>query len=208
MPEVIITYENLYEILRREKYKTELQKIDKTFYRDVVKYLNEKEAILESQSKKDSIFASTEVEKTRTQLKNLRKILKELYEKRENKIIQASLFASRSNMAQDTSMMLPEELAFYNELSNTFTTYKDNILIKLLQNKLPNIKLPEQKDLKTPDKPDTLSIKIVQDIPEFVGPDMEAYGPFETGEIIHINPQIAEILVNNKQAENEISEES
>ena len=75
MPEVIITYENLYEILRREKYRTELQKIDESFYQDVVKYLQEKTAILASQSKKESIFASTEVEKTQTQLKNVLKIL-------------------------------------------------------------------------------------------------------------------------------------
>ena len=92
MKEVIITYENLYEILRREKYRTELQKLDETFYKDVVKYLQEKRAILESQAKKDNIFASTELEKTQTQLKNVLKIIRELYEKRENKIVQFSLF--------------------------------------------------------------------------------------------------------------------
>ncbi|MAG78112.1 hypothetical protein CL616_01975 [archaeon] len=208
MTEVIITYENLYELLRREKYRTELQKMEPLFYKNVIKYLNEKEAILESQSKKDSIFASTELEKTRIQLKNIRKILKEVYEKRESKIIKAALFASRSNMAQDTSMMLPEELAFYKELSSTFSNYKENILIKLLQNQLPSIKLPEQKDLKTPDKTDTLAIKVIQDIPEFVGPDMETYGPFETGEIIHITAKIAEMLLNSKQAENETTQEN
>ena len=126
MSEVLITYENLYEVLRREKYRTELQKLDLTFYQDVIRYLNEKEAILASQSKKDSIFASKELEKTQIQLKNVRKILKELYEKRESKIIQAALFASRSNMAQDTSMMLQEELSFYTELNKTFSTYKGN----------------------------------------------------------------------------------
>lgn len=208
MSEVIITYENLYEILRREKFRTEIQKLDKTFYSDVLKYLNEKEAILESQSKKDSVFASAEVEKTRTQLKNIRKILKELYEKRESKIIQASLFASRSNMAQDTSMLLPEEQAFFNELLDIFSNFKNNILMKLLQNQLPTIKKPEQKDLKTPDKTDTLAITILENIPEFVGPDMENYGPFEKGETIHIKPKIAKMLVNTKQAENEITQKN
>ena len=71
MSEVLITYENLYEVLRREKYRTELQKLDSTFYQDVIRYLNEKEAILASQSKKDSIFASKELEKTQIQLKNV-----------------------------------------------------------------------------------------------------------------------------------------
>ncbi|MFH1972915.1 MAG: hypothetical protein ABIJ18_05570 [archaeon] len=208
MSEVIITYENLYELLRREKFRTELQKIDKTFYVDVVKYLNEKEAILVSQSQKNSIFGSTEVEKTITQLKNVRKILKELYEKRESKLIQAALFATRSNMAQDTSMMLPEELSFYTELTTIFSKYKDNILVNLLQNKMPSLELKEQKDLKTPDKTDTIAITVIQEIPQFVGPDMETYGPFETGETIHLKPEIAEILTRNKQAENENTEEN
>ena len=205
MSEVLITYENLYEVLRREKYRTELQKLDSTFYQDVIRYLNEKEAILASQSKKDSIFASKELEKTQILLKNVRKILKELYEKRESKIIQAALFASRSNMAQDTSMMLQEELSFYTELNKTFSTYKGNILINLLQNQLPSIQKQEQKDLKTPDKTDTIAIRVVKSIPEFVGPDMKTYGPFEVGETIHLDPKIASILVRSKQAENETS---
>lgn len=203
MSEVIITYENLYEILRREKYRTELQRLDKTFYSDVIKYLNEKEAILSSQSSKNNIFASSELEKTRNQLKNIRSILKELYEKRESKIIQAALFASRSNMAQDTSMMLIEEESFYNELNALFSDYKNNILINLLQNKLPSLREKEQKDLKTPDKTDTIAIKIVANVPQFIGPDINTYGPFEIGEIIHINNNIADILLRNKQAENE-----
>jgi len=206
--EVIITYENLYEILRREKYRTELQRLDRTFFKDIIKYLNEKEAILASQSKKDNIFASTEVEKTRTQLRNVRKILKELYEKRENKIIQLALYTARSEMAQDASMLLPEELALYNDLLEKFSKYKNNILIKLLQNQLPILEKKEQKDLKTLDKTETLAIKVIQNIPEFVGPDMETYGPFEVGETIHIKPKIANILINSKQAENETTKET
>src|SRR3989338_8176196 len=137
MPEVIITYENLYEILRREKYRTELQKIDETFYQDVIKYLQEKTAILESQSKKESIFASTELEKTQTQLKNVIKILKELYEKRENKIIQSAMFASRSKTPQETSHMLAEEHALYISLKETLDKHREGILTNMLQQKLP-----------------------------------------------------------------------
>ena len=53
MPEVIITYETLYELLRKEKIRTELQNLDPEFFKHVVTYLNDKEAILQSQSKKD-----------------------------------------------------------------------------------------------------------------------------------------------------------
>ena len=205
MPEVIITYENLYEILRREKYRTELQKIDETFYQDVVKYLQEKKAILESQSKKESIFASTEVEKTQTQLKNVLKILKELYEKRENKIIQFALFCSRSKNAQDTSTMLPEEFTLYSHLKNTLDEYRGGILNNLLQTKLPSVEKINPKDLKGEEKMDSIAIEVLKDIPEFVGPDLSVYGPYKTGEKQELPKIIAEMLMNTEQAKNETS---
>ena len=205
MPEVIITYETLYEILRREKYRTELQKIDETFYQDVVKYLQEKKAILESQSKKESIFASTEVEKTQTQLKNVLKILKELYEKRENKIIQFALFCSRSKNAQDTSTMLPEEFALYSQLKDTLDNSRSDILNNLIQNKLPTVSRIDPKDLKGEEKTDSLEIHVLKDIPEFVGPDLTVYGPYKIGEKQELPIMIAEMLINTEQAKNETS---
>ena len=205
MPEIIITYENLYEILRREKYRTELQKIDETFYQDVIKYLQEKTAILESQSKKESIFASTELEKTQTQLKNVLKILKELYEKRENKILQFALFCSRSKNAQDTSTMLPEEFALYSQLKETLDNYREGILTSLLQNRMPSIQLEDPKALKGEEKTDSLSIQVLKDIPEFVGPDLGIYGPFKAGETQQLPHMIAQMLVDTEQAKNESS---
>ena len=45
--EGIITYEKLYETLRNEKYKNELQKLDSDFFNSVVRYLDEKRSIIE-----------------------------------------------------------------------------------------------------------------------------------------------------------------
>src|SRR3989344_2263400 len=90
----VITYENLYEILRKEKYSPEIQAIDKNFYQQLIQYLEEKKAIIESQKNKDSIFAN-EIQKAQIQLDNLKKIIKELYERRERKIIDLAIFASK-----------------------------------------------------------------------------------------------------------------
>ena len=60
----VISYEILYDILRREKSKPELQKLDKTFFNDFKAYLKEKLLLLESQKQKSSIFAQKEIEKT------------------------------------------------------------------------------------------------------------------------------------------------
>ena len=44
--EVAITFETIYEILRREKNKEDLQRIDNDFFQDVLNYLKEKQQIL------------------------------------------------------------------------------------------------------------------------------------------------------------------
>ena len=50
--DVIITFDTLFDLARREKYREEIQKIDPKFFEDVIKYFNEKQAILESQEKR------------------------------------------------------------------------------------------------------------------------------------------------------------
>ena len=51
--EVNITYETLYELLKREKDMTDLQKLDSSFFNDFVDYLNEKKKMLD---KEDTLF--------------------------------------------------------------------------------------------------------------------------------------------------------
>ena len=102
----LITYEMLYEILREEKTKKEITRLDENFFENVIKYMSEKRNMLESQQKKSSIFTLSESVNTKKQLENVHRILKELYERRENKILQLALFRSRTNEIVDNSCML------------------------------------------------------------------------------------------------------
>ena len=78
--EINITYETLFEILKREKDITELQKLEPVFFSDFVDYLNEKKKVLE---KEDSMFSYDEKKKVEKQIDNARRIIKEIYERRE-----------------------------------------------------------------------------------------------------------------------------
>jgi hypothetical protein len=44
-------------------------------------------------------------------------------------------------------------------------------------------------------------VKLSQDVPEFIGEDMRAYGPYKKGEIVSIPLRNAEILIREKVAE-------
>ena len=85
MENIKITLETLYDILRNEKKKEDLQKLDVSFFFDVAGYLREKMALLEAKRGGDNNFTAGEKEKLEYELRSIRRILKELYEKREKK---------------------------------------------------------------------------------------------------------------------------
>jgi DNA replication initiation complex subunit (GINS family) len=152
---VAITYETLYEILRSEKNKEELCELDEIFYANVLEYLKEKTRILEEASSKSDIFSLDEKDNTQVQLRNIRKIIREIYERREKKIINMALNKSRTNSdIIDTSNLLNPEQKFFQTLTGLFDKFRFGILAQILS-------------LQEPD----LSIECAMELPEEAEPD-------------------------------------
>ena len=99
----VVTYDTLFDLLKREKERNDLQKLEPTFFNDLIFYLKQK-------SKENSEFSSRHTE-------NLKKILKEIYERREKKIVMMALDKSRiqSNLV-DTSALLHEEKVIFESI--------------------------------------------------------------------------------------------
>lgn len=146
MEEIKITLETLYDILRNEKKKEDLQKLTLSFFYDVVRYLKEKKRLLESKKDEEDLFAAGEREKLDYELRSIRRILKEIYEKREKKIIDIALNRSRTQSdIIDTSAMLKEEKDFYDQLTCLLDGYREGILMSLFKGEVPLFKKPEIK---------------------------------------------------------------
>lgn len=200
--DVVITYETLYEILRREKLRAELQPLDKNFFKDVVKYLSEKQNILDSQMKKDSVFSSSsENQKTQRQIENIKRMIKELYERRERKIIDQALFSSRVGNKTQYNEMLPEEKALYNGLIVGMNNSRKGVLFNILSLKEPEILTESKpKELKTENKPHNKLIRFGHATPKFIGDDLKVYGPFEEEDVAALPLKVANILIKNNRA--------
>ena len=193
--DVKITYETIYEIFRSEKVRDELQKLDPNFIEDVKKYLWEKNSILKSQIGKKSIFSSTEVQKTIKQIENIKKILKELQEKREAKIIKLAIFNSRTGYEiKELSRMLEKEKDFFNDL------------VKLLKNNQNSLfgaideDIVKPKGLKKKVKSESKKVGFKEDVQEFVGADLQVYGPYKTNDTAELPIKIAELLIKKDKA--------
>ncbi len=174
----ILTFETLYNILRKEKTIVELQELEKSFYQDINNYQKDKEKVLETQP-------SPIIKK---QLENTRRVIEELYEKREKKLIQLAI-SNLKTKEPNIENILPEELELYQKILKILKETKRQIL------KTENIEKNIEK------KSDLLTIRLKQPIPKFVDTNLKAYGPFEEEYMASVPRKIAEILIKNQKAE-------
>ncbi|MBW2990363.1 hypothetical protein KY348_01520 [Candidatus Woesearchaeota archaeon] len=268
MVDIRITYETLFDLLRREKNREELQRLDNDFYEQVLAYLKEKREALSR--KGDELFVSAEREKLKIQFQNIRRIIKELYERREKKIINMAVSRARTGSdVIDTSSLLPSEKDFFDKQVGLLISYKDNVLdailhLKEFNNGKTEEKIEGKKDIiekiskgtdevvkkiveeqgdkeeeaekeekievkekvkeaerekeedkkesEVKEKEDLLlarqgsrekkkKIKITTAVPQFVGAQGQALGPFKEGDEAELDTLIADILVKKGSAE-------
>ncbi len=194
--QIKLTYETLFEILRREKNRGELQQLDQTFFKDFSDYLLEKSKIMKKDNEQSKLFGEQEKLKTLNELANIKKIIKELYEKRERKIIELVLNKSRTNSSLITNTnLLPEEVPFYESLLETLNQNRSTILHSVLDTDKTKILKAKAKT-----KKNTKLIKFKQKVDKFVGKELESYGPFETEDVANIPVEIAQILIQSGKA--------
>ena len=186
-----LNYEAIYDILRRERSRQELQKLAQTFYNEVSSYIKDKEDVLESQKQKSSIFAQKEIEKTEKQLENVKKIINELYEKRELKITQLAISFARARNMQEVPELLPEEKIMFNNVVKILKDSKENSLNEVLYNKPKVIKTVQETKL----------VRFIQAVPKFVTEDLKEYGPFEEEYIASLPNKVADLLIKNEKVE-------
>ena len=194
MAEEVITYEMLYDILRRERTRQEIQKLDNNLFEDINKYIIEKTKILADLKTKSSIFAQKEIEKTDKQLNNIKKIVKEIYDKRESKILQLALSSAKTDKIQDNQSLLPEEKPIFDDLNKILKENRERLLNKILEEDIkPKVIRSGQESIKL--------VRILNPIPKFIGDDLNEYGPFEEEYIASLPIRIAELLIKNHRAE-------
>ncbi|MBI3037282.1 hypothetical protein HYY73_06070 [Candidatus Woesearchaeota archaeon] len=128
---ITFTYESLFDMVVREKSKEELQQLNQNFFTELVNYLNEKKSAI-------SLISSEEREKANRQLLNINRLVKELYERREKKILGLALARSRAGVdIIDTSALLAEEKALFDGIVRQLDVFREGVLNSLLVAKSP-----------------------------------------------------------------------
>ena len=214
--EVNLTYETLFEFLRREKNRVELQVLEPSFYRDFLDYYKTKKDLLQEKQGKLTMDQGEDIIKLTLQIENIKKIMKELYGRREKKIINLALMSTRSSSGRSKEAMLDFEAKLYDGLITMLSNFRNGVLLNLLNHKSPFIEeqaitsaaatTDADKKTEANNKKDELIVRFLSPVPRFVGEELESYGPFSEEEISTLPIKIADLLIKKNMAE-EINEE-
>ncbi len=179
----MITYNDVYEAARKERYSEQLQKLSKNFIMDLASYLKEKKEIA---SKENDVFSDVII-KTKKQLENAMTLFKELMLRRRKKILNLVLIATETGISkQDFENMLSFEKSLFEDLMKCVDT-SDKKLNEILNGK------EERK------KNELVIFK--ENVEEFVGLDGEKMGPYNKDQIVNLSKEIAKILIDDEKAE-------
>lgn len=134
MVDVVITYETLFDILRKEKSRQELQQLPPDFFAQVGGYLGRKRVDVDAAGGP----ASPAAQKPLIQYRNVQRILRELYERRERKILEMALNRARteSNII-DMTPLLNQERPFFEECARVLKLFRRELLETLMSGDLP-----------------------------------------------------------------------
>jgi DNA replication initiation complex subunit (GINS family) len=185
--EAVLTYETLYEVLRKEKSRDETLS-------------------------KNDIFSQSERDKLHIQLANVRKILRDIYDIRERKIINMAVNTSRTKThIVDTAHLLPQEQSLFKSLNEVLGQHRSGIIQKILELReieimplvlpLPETNVQETTPAETPaDESPTKHVKFLDTIEQLVGEELEMYGPYAANDEAELPRALAEILISQGKA--------
>lgn len=178
--------------MKKEKRQQDLSQLENNFFIKSGQYL---------QRKKNSA--------PEREYKNAKRVLDKIIEYRRSKIVKNAKIAVKSSVRTSDLNLLPREQQLFLEVKEIFQEYIEEIDEVLDQEitEIPDIEQEEPvKEEENEEDVEEIKegydkVKIVSDVPEFMGTDLESYGPFDEGEKVEIPEDNAEILVNRGNAE-------
>ncbi len=180
----MITYQDIYDLLRKEKYSEEIQPLPKSFFKEAATYINDKKEII---AKEHDMFSEA-ILKTKKQLDNTIELIKELILRRKKKILNLAFIASETGISKkDFDNMLPYEKELFQIVTHQLEKTGKDINNILNGN--------EEKELKN------RLLKFKANVKSFLDAEGNVFGPFKEDEIANLPAEIAQILIQDGKAE-------
>ncbi len=214
--EDVLTFSEIRRIQKEEDQKEQITDLGNKFLLKVSNYFDRKK--------------QTEGEDSR-EYRNAKRVLDKIISLRMEKIVREARLSVKTNKTNEEIPLLPEEQEVFRDLKHEFKSHKQKIEEKIENQSMPSTSTSktdktvkddieqeddteqvnkEEQEMKSEEQEDQEAdsseegytlVETTSSVPEFMGTDLEAYGPFDEGEEVKIPDDNAEILVNRGNAE-------
>ena len=173
-----LTYDDLRRLQRKEMTSATLVSLPESFYSDASSLLDRLEYNLRQEF---TMQLASEYE-------NTLKIIRDIYSKREGKILLRALRAARTG--EEIDGLASEEKVLLSSVVTLLDKNRERFEHHLSPKKAHATQAQEKR----------MKLKLIMDLPEFVGLDGSVYGPFKTGAETILSPEEAQRLVRRGAA--------
>lgn len=179
----MVDYNELYEILRKEKYSESLQLLPTSFLREVGSFFKEQKTV-NAENQGDFM----ENLRTKKKFENSMSLFKELMLRRKKKLLNLVFVAAETGiMKRDYENMFSFEKSMFDSLIQGFET-GDKALNDLLYN--------DEGEKSDGNK----LVLFLANMEEFVSMSGEVVGPFNSGDLANLDVSVGSLLVSNGKA--------
>jgi len=180
----MLTFSDIYEAMRKEKYSENLQVLPRGFLVEVSDYFREKKSFL---AKEDDLFSDVAI-KNKKKLDNAVSSFRDLLRIRKKKILNLAFVASQVGISKkDFENLLSFEKDLFEELVKSLERAEKNQVADMSG----SVKDERKHRL----------VRFLEDVPEFLGLDGDNVGPFAKGEVANLEVEIVGILEKDKRVE-------
>ncbi|MEM5881997.1 MAG: hypothetical protein QXS69_00835 [Candidatus Aenigmatarchaeota archaeon] len=198
--EEIITFDYIREAYIAEKSENKLSLLPKDFFKKVNYYLNSKE----------EIYKSTQDEKVKHELKSAKKMVDDILSLRIKKIIDGVFVFLKSGSLPPNMTENEEEIFFKiidlvkemkkklfesDEIKKDVKNVNENINIENRETSNVQKEVNQEEFFKSAND-SIVKVRVLVEIPKFIGPDGNWYGPYEKDSVVELSREIANILVD------------
>lgn len=181
----MISYTDLYEILRKEKYSETMQPLPKNFLIEVALFIQE---MRDQATQEENSFMDGNV-KSKKQLENSIALFKELILRRKKKILNLAFVATETGiMKRDFETMMNFERGLFEKFIKAFED-SDKELSSTLHGKKETNGGPSHK-----------MILFTHAVEQFVDMSGKTVGPYGVGSLANIDSEVAAVLVSGGKA--------
>ncbi|MDO8625787.1 MAG: hypothetical protein Q7R47_06905 [Candidatus Diapherotrites archaeon] len=182
-----LSYDELRRIYRLEKSTARLVDIDADFYNQLHDFvLQEREKYLQS-LKEFSLDDARD-------FANLKKMVEEIFLFRQKKILSLALVQSRSSTESEEKLAKQEE-KMLSEVVVLLSEHK-----KMLTGLFGTVSTSKSRASDSAGL-NTLRLKILKEVPAFIGTDMLEYGPFAPNAVVELPNKVAKLFLDRHLAE-------